>query len=109
MSLKQKYTWHDFKREKGKEAEGLKRTSPEGKKVFEAAKTAKLKEFLKKRTSDFEKEKQKVEKKLQGLKDSLKGLKAPLRKKTFTKRIVQSEHQIRDLKAALSRDQSRNL
>lgn len=50
MSLNQKYTWGDFLREnpdfKGKR---IKRTSPEGKKAFEAAYKAKIKDILKDR------------------------------------------------------------
>jgi hypothetical protein len=47
MSMKQKYTWHDFLRDNPEHREKkTKRTSPEGKKAFEAAFKAYVKKYL---------------------------------------------------------------
>ena len=108
MSLDQNYTWHDFKREKGKEAQDLKRTSPEGKKAFEAAREANLKDVVKARLARFEKEKQKTQKKIQTLKDSLKNFKTKERKTLVLKKIQRSQNRIQDLEASMKRDQSRS-
>lgn len=47
MSIKQKYTWHDFLRDNPEhKVKKTKRTSPEGKKAFDAATSTYLKKFL---------------------------------------------------------------
>lgn len=48
MALNEKYTWKDFLKE-NPDQKGLKRTSAEGKKAFEAASKKFLKEYLKNR------------------------------------------------------------
>ena len=49
MALNQKYTWADFLKDHP-EKKDLKRTSPEGKKAFDQAFKAKIKEYLTART-----------------------------------------------------------
>ncbi len=57
MSLKQKYTWFDFLKQNPEHREkGTKRTSPEGKKAFEAAFKSFVKGFLVKQLARCEKE-----------------------------------------------------
>lgn len=57
MSLNQKYTWHDFLREHPElKAKGIKRTSSEGKKAFEAAYKAFIKKYLVSRTEKLSRE-----------------------------------------------------
>jgi len=64
MSLKQKYTWEDFLKEKPElKAKGVKRTSKEGEKAFKAAFKAKIKEHLSKRTDKVSFLKKKAEEK----------------------------------------------
>lgn len=57
MALNQKYTWADFlKAHPEHKAKPLKRTSDEGKKLFEAAFKKHIKEYLKERTQKIEKQ-----------------------------------------------------
>lgn len=61
MSLNQKYTWANFLKENPElKAKGVKRTSAEGKKAFEAAFKAKVKDVLKDRLEKIEKDKKRV-------------------------------------------------
>ena len=56
MALNQKYTWHDFLKEHPEFREKqLKRTSPEGKKAFEAAYKAFVKKYLADRSTKLAK------------------------------------------------------
>jgi hypothetical protein len=62
MSLKQKYTWHDFLKEHPEHRQkGTKRTSPEGKKAFEAAYKARAKEYLEGLQKRYDREIKKAE------------------------------------------------
>jgi len=83
MSLNQKYTWKDFLGENPEfKKKGVKRTSSEGKKAFESAYKAKIKEVLKGRLAWLEKEKARVTKKRDALTTEMKASKnIPLRKK----------------------------
>lgn len=101
MALNEKYTWADFLKENpGKK---LKRTSPEGKKAFEAAFNAKIKAYLKTRTTKIEKAQQKATAKRDTLVVALKATKKPFKAKRVQARVGQKDHAIAMLAQQLTR------
>ena len=87
MSLNQKYTWNDFLKENPElKAKEVKRSSPEGKKAFEAAYKAKIKDVLKDRLTKIEKETARAGEKKIGLMTVLKE-----RKKGRLRKVVQAK------------------
>ncbi len=82
MSLNQKYTWKNFLQENPEmKAKKVKRTSAEGKKAFEAAFKAKIKDLIKDRLVFIEKREKYVTKQRNELNETLKATKeAPERK-----------------------------
>lgn len=88
MSLNQKYTWKDFLKENPELKEKqVKRTSAEGKKAFEAAYKARIKETLKDRQVWVEKESARVTKKKDALTASIKATKKPVNKRKVQAKI----------------------
>lgn len=92
MSLNQKYTWADFLKEnppaKGKK---IKRTSPEGKKAFDAAFKAKIKDILKDRLVWVEKETKRVGSNRSELTSEIKSSKKAPRKKVIQGKIGRND------------------
>jgi hypothetical protein len=87
MSLNQKYTWNDFLKENPELKEKqVKRTSPEGKKAFEAAYKAKVKDVLKERLVWIDKEVKRAGSKKSALVTDIKA-----KKTGVTKRVVQDK------------------
>jgi hypothetical protein len=104
MSLNQKYTWSDFLKEHPEFREKkIKRTSPEGKKAFEAAFKAKMKVFLKERLALIEKESKRVEKKKAELLNKAKASKKPC----IRRRIQEKIGALDSYMARLARQESR--
>lgn len=99
MSLNQKFTWKDFLKEnpqvKGKE---LKRTSPEGKKAFDAAYKAKIKDVLKDRLAWIEKEVVRVIEKKKSSITAIKALKTPVARRHVEEKIARNDKYIHKLK-----------
>lgn len=91
MSLAQKYTWSDFlKAHPEHKKKKLKRTSPEGEKVFKAAFKAYAKNYLKERGAKTEKEIERVSTVKQGFVEKLKavdGKKWHLRARSLNKKV----------------------
>lgn len=86
MSLNQKYTWNDFLNEHPElKQKKVKRTSAEGKKAFEAAYKARIKDLLRDRLGWIEKEEARVNKKKDALVGEIKAV-----KKILIKRKLQS-------------------
>lgn len=76
MSLNQKYTWNEFIKENPELREKkVKRTSNEGKKAFEAAYKAKVKDVLKDRLAWIDKETKRVNEKKAALVADIKAKK----------------------------------
>ena len=109
MSLRQKYTWNEFKREQGDKAKDLKRTSAEGKKAFEAARKAKIKDYVKTRVSQTKKDVESAEKKIQTLKTSLKGMQPGTRKSAVLRQIAQRQRSVRSFNKTLAADEAREV
>lgn len=77
MSLNQKYTWNDFLKEHPEfKTKGLKRTSAEGKKAFEAAYKAFIKKYLSGRTEQLTRELERATKRRDARITVLKGLRS---------------------------------
>lgn len=77
MSLNQKYTWNDFLRDNPTfKKDGIKRTSKEGKKAFDAAFKEKAKEYLKGYSQRLEGQKEKALKRHAELSNKVKTLQA---------------------------------
>lgn len=106
MSLKQKYTWADFKREQGDKAKDMKRTSPEGQKAFEAAQKAKIKAHVADRTKNAKKQQENAAKEMKTLRDSLKGLKTPRRKQAVLRAITKTTRRQAHFTRALARNEA---
>lgn len=87
MSLNQKYTWNDFLKENPELKEKkVKRTSPDGKKAFEIAYKAKIKDVLKDRLGWIDKEAKRIDAKKAALISDIKA-----RKKGVAKRVIQAK------------------
>ncbi len=88
MSLNQKYTWNDFLRDNPEMKEkGIKRTSSEGKKAFEAAYKKAIKDYLGKRAERCDTEIAKATKRRDG---RITTLKTCQQIKNKTKRKIRS-------------------
>lgn len=107
MSLKQKYTWAQFKKEEGEKAKDLKRTSPEGMKAFKAAFAARTKRFVQNRMERLAKAQSKAQEQLTALQGTLKGLRSATRQKAVRKRISRKQHAMRDFSEQIERDKAR--
>lgn len=98
MSLNQKYTWADFIKENPEFKEkGLKRTSSEGKKAFEAAYKAKVKDVLKDRLLFIDKEKNRTEKKRNLLTSAIKETKNKVLRKKIQRKIGSADKYFHNL------------
>lgn len=93
MALNEKYTWGDFLREHP-EKKGLKRTSPDGKKAFETAYKAFVKEYIKTRLGRLEKQQQRATKSRDELVVRQKAIKKAALAKRFQVRVGQKDHAI---------------
>lgn len=91
MALNEKYTWGDFLREHPQKKD-LKRTSAEGKKTFETAYKAFVKEFLKTRLTRLQKQQKKATECRDELVGRLKGIKKASLAKRFQSRVGQKDH-----------------
>ena len=88
MSLNQKYTWKDFLKENPQLKEkDVKRTSAEGKKAFEAAFKAKMKDVLKDRLVWIETEQKRATEKRDGTVVKMKATKKKTKRKVVQKEV----------------------
>lgn len=105
MSLNQKYTWADFLRD-NPDMKGTKRTSPEGKKAFEAAFKKQAKEYLKARAEKMAKGEKIATEKRDALVTRLKAAKRPLTAKTLQARVGQKDRAIAGFQKQIERTKS---
>jgi len=92
MSLNQKYTWNDFLKENPELKEkGVKRTSSEGKKAFEAAFKTKMKDVLKDRLAWIEKEKTRATEKRDSVVKQMKETKKKARRRLLQEKVGSSD------------------
>lgn len=86
--MNQKFTWKDFLESNPEfKAKGIKRTSAEGKKAFEAAFKARLKDILKERLVFIEKEESRATSERLALTDLIKATKKPSQRKIIQEKI----------------------
>lgn len=91
MALNQKYTWADFLQEHP-EKKDVKRTSTEGKKAFEQAYKARVKDYLKERLERLNKQHAGATKARDELVGRLKATKAAVVAKRLQLRVGQKDH-----------------
>lgn len=104
MSLNQKYTWKDFLEENPEfKKKGVKRTSSEGKKAFESAYKAKIKEILKDRLAWLEREKARAAGKRDALTNEMKAAKNISLRKKLQKKIGRMDSYLSRLSRASER------
>lgn len=93
MALNQKYSWADFLHDHPDE-KGLKRTSPEGKKAFESAYKAYLKEYLKRRLGRLQQQQKVATDVRNELVAMLKETKLPRVARRVQLRVGQKDHAV---------------
>ena len=91
MALNEKYTWADFLRRNPDKKE-LKRTTPQGKKAFEAAFKAHIKEYLKSQLESLAANQTKATKARDELVVRLKAVKTTAARRKFQLRVGQKDH-----------------